>query len=216
MHWFSVAVPLFAALVIGAVVGRLTATPVIRRQQAEVDRLTRLVLHDPLSGLLNRSGLEDAFVRAASLRRYVIVIDLDAFKLANDRHGHPVGDQILSALGHRLADLASQHGGWAGRLGGDEFAVILPTTTRATALAVATAATGALTIADLPTGPLTVSGSAGLASVPEGYPWNGALTNADIALYQSKHVGRPIVFEAGMGYPRTPADRRRARDNTER
>ncbi|MBO3736678.1 GGDEF domain-containing protein [Actinoplanes sp. NEAU-H7] len=215
MHWFCAAVPYLTAVVIGAVAGRLTATPVIRRLHAQVDTLTRRALHDPLSGLLNRSGLQDAYARTAGQGRQVILVDLDAFKLANDQHGHPVGDQILSALGRRLAGLASQHDGWAGRLGGDEFAVILPAATSATAEAVAAAATAAITITDLPTGPLTVSGSAGLASVPAGYPWDSALTNADIALYHGKHAKRPVMFAAGMTYPRTEADRRRARDTTE-
>ncbi|MFC7530173.1 GGDEF domain-containing protein [Actinoplanes sp. GCM10030250] len=215
MHWFSAAVLCLTGLLLGAVAGRLAAAPLIRRLRAQVNTLTQRVLHDPLSGLLNRSGLEDAYTRAAMQGRQVILVDIDNFKLANDRHGHPVGDKILSALGHRLAELASRYGGWAGRLGGDEFAVILPTATSATAEAVAVAATADLAIADLPSGPLTVSGSAGLVSVPAGYPWESALTSADIALYHSKHAGGPVVFEAGMTYPRTPADRRRARDNSE-
>jgi diguanylate cyclase (GGDEF)-like protein len=213
MHWFSAAASCLTGLLIGAIAGRLAAAPLIRRLRAQVDTLTLLVLHDPLSGLLNRSGLEDAYTRTAGQHRQVILIDLDAFKLANDRHGHPVGDQILSALGHRLAELAARYGGWAGRLGGDEFAVILPTATSATAEAVAVAATADVTIADLPSGPLTISGSAGLVSVPASYPWKSALTNADIALYHSKHAGSPVAFQTGMTYPRTPADRRRARDN---
>ncbi|WP_317791541.1 GGDEF domain-containing protein [Actinoplanes sichuanensis] len=215
MHWIRAAVPYLAAGAIGVVAGRLTATPAIRRLHAQVDTLTHRVLRDPLSGLLNRSGLQDAYTRAAGEPRQVILVDLNAFKLANDQHGHPVGDHILSALGRRLATLASQHGGWAGRLGGDEFTVILPTATSATAEAVATAATAAITITDLPTGPLTVSGSAGLASVPAGYPWDSALTNADIALYHGNHAGKPVVFAAGMTYPRPETDRRRARDTTE-
>jgi diguanylate cyclase (GGDEF)-like protein len=216
MHWIRATVPYLAAAVIGTVAGRLTATPTLRRLRAQVDTLTHHVLHDPLSGLLNRSGLQDVYTRTAGEPRQVILVDLNAFKLANDQHGHPVGDHILSALGRRLAALASQHGGWAGRLGGDEFAVILPAATTATAEAVAAAATAAITIDDLPTGPLTVSGSAGLASVPAAYAWDSALTNADIALYHGKHAGKPVMFAAGMTYPRTEADRRRARDTTQR
>lgn len=214
MHCVSVALPWIAALLVGAAVGRVTATPLIRRLRASVDRLNQLVLHDSLSGLLNRSGLEDAYLRSAGHDRYLILVDLDAFKVANDQHGHPVGDQVLSAVGRRLAELAAPHGGWAGRLGGDEFAVILPTVTAATATTVAVAATAPVAITDLPTGPLTVSGSAGLALAPAHYPWTRALTNADIALYHGKHAGTPITYEPGMAYPRTPSTRRRARDDT--
>jgi diguanylate cyclase (GGDEF)-like protein len=215
LHWFSTVLLCLAALLLGAVAGRLTATPTIRHLTVQVDTLNRLVRHDPLSGLLNRSGLMEAYTRAAGQSRQVILVDLDGFKLANDQHGHPVGDHILFMLASRLAALAARHGGWAGRLGGDEFAVILPTASSETAKEVAVAATADLTITDLPTGPLTVSGSAGMTFAPPGYPWTRAWTNADIALYHSKRAARPVVFAAGMTYPRKPADRRRARDTTE-
>jgi diguanylate cyclase (GGDEF)-like protein len=98
---------------------------------AMVAKLGRLAETDQLTGLFNRTGLQRAAVRtlAEATRRdtplTVTVIDLDGFKLINDRDGHAAGDRLL-------VDLATA---WQGclrasdvlaRLGGDEFALLLP------------------------------------------------------------------------------------------
>ncbi|MBG0568819.1 GGDEF domain-containing protein [Actinoplanes aureus] len=212
MNCFSVAALCAAAAGLGAVAGRLSTVSLIRRLRTQIGTLTRLAHQDRVSGVLNRAGIQDAYTGAQGRDRHLILVDLDAFKSANDRHGHPAGDRILAALGSRLADLASQFDGWAGRLGGDEFALLVPAATQRTAETVAAAATAPLVISDLPTGPLTVSGSAGLAFAPAGYPWTRALTDADIALYQAKRCGVPVSYEHGMTYPRVPWPRRNARD----
>jgi diguanylate cyclase (GGDEF)-like protein len=214
MHCTLLAVAGCVAVVIGILAGRFSATPALRRLRAQIDRLTHLVRHDPLSGVLNRTGLTDAYADSSGRDRYLILVDLDEFKSANDQHGHPAGDRILSAMGGRLAALASQHGGWAGRLGGDEFALVLPDVTAAVAESAATAAATALTIQDLPTGPLIVASSTGRAHAPAGYPWTHALTDADIALYQAKRGRHPVVYRPGMTYPRAPWPRRQARADT--
>jgi diguanylate cyclase (GGDEF)-like protein len=213
---FSSWIKLGAAALAGAAVGRLSAAHRVRLLRAAVTHLTQLAHRDPLTGLLNRTGLERAYHHAASAPRCVILVDLDAFKLANDQHGHPAGDRVLAAFGQRLHSLASAVGGAAGRLGGDEFALILPSVGRELAEVTAAAATAAVVFPALPTGPLSVTGSAGLAFVPAGYPWTRALTDADIALYRSKRTGFPVSFQHGMTYPVLPRPRRRARDATDR
>lgn len=96
-------------------------------------RLEQLVKTDPLTGLLNRRGLESVLIRELSLARrngdevVGIVIDLDNFKGINDTHGHAAGDLVLKTVSNILQD-AVRASDWVGRVGGDEFIVFLPTT----------------------------------------------------------------------------------------
>ncbi|QMV63956.1 diguanylate cyclase [Pseudomonas berkeleyensis] len=92
-------------------------------------RLSELALQDPLTGLANRTALQQHLDQALarSVRRNellaVMLIDLDGFKPINDQHGHEFGDRVLAEVAQRLrqylrdADLPA-------RLGGDEFVVI--------------------------------------------------------------------------------------------
>lgn len=95
------------------------------------EHLRHLADHDPLTGLRNRRLFEhDLKLQVGRCQRYgeqaaLLAIDLDGFKLVNDRHGHKVGDDALKAVARtltrrlRATDLVA-------RLGGDEFAVLLP------------------------------------------------------------------------------------------
>ncbi len=84
---------------------------------------------DPLTGLLNRKGLQEQFDAAFSLAskegRYLsfAYIDLDRFKLVNDAHGHTVGDRLIREVASRIVE-ATADDGFVARLGGDEFAVV--------------------------------------------------------------------------------------------
>jgi diguanylate cyclase (GGDEF)-like protein len=200
-----------AAAALGAVAGRLSATPTIRLLRRQNDALAEQVRSDRLTGVLSRAGLEQAYSATNDSERFVIVVDLDTFKSVNDEHGHPAGDRVLSALGARLGDLASRQHGWAGRLGGDEFALILADCTASEALQAATYAVAAI-VTDSRTGSVQVRGSAGIAYAAATTSWPDALTDADIALYHAKQRGTVTLFEPGMTYPQRPAPRRRARD----
>ncbi|MCH1928268.1 GGDEF domain-containing protein, partial [Shewanella sp. C31] len=80
-------------------------------------------LTDPLTGLLNRRGLEVELPKLLALsRRYkapvsVVMLDIDRFKRVNDTYGHPVGDEVLTLLGRillasvRQEDLVVRYGG---------------------------------------------------------------------------------------------------------
>jgi diguanylate cyclase (GGDEF)-like protein len=91
--------------------------------------LTHLALHDPLTGLPNRDLLLDRLSQAlAAVDRTpslaVMFIDLDRFKLVNDRIDHAAGDNVLVQVAERLAGVA-RAGDTIARVGGDEFVALL-------------------------------------------------------------------------------------------
>lgn len=105
-------------------------------------RLEELVSTDPLTGILNRRGLEEALGREIErLARtgdqlVAILVDMDDFKSVNDSYGHAVGDAALKAMTSSLRE-ALRGGDQLGRVGGDEFLVLLSGTTTAEGVAVA-------------------------------------------------------------------------------
>ncbi|WP_171164026.1 diguanylate cyclase [Usitatibacter palustris] len=99
-----------------------------QRAAQERDTLHSLAHSDPLTGLLNRRGFDEALLtaleRAAPERAVALyVLDLDGFKGINDRFGHDVGDQLLRVVAQRLRGSVRSGDGVA-RIGGDEFVII--------------------------------------------------------------------------------------------
>lgn len=105
----------------------------ITRQKNLEKQLTEAATHDPLTGALNRAGLEVHFERTlARVQRdggvvSVALIDIDRFKYVNDTYGHNVGDSILVQLVHLLKSRLRKADSFA-RWGGEEFLVLLPDT----------------------------------------------------------------------------------------
>lgn len=94
-------------------------------------KLDREIQTDPLTGAMNRSGLDarigQEIVRAGRTGQTLalVLLDLDDFKLVNDLHGHSAGDRMLTGLVSALRQMVRPYDVIA-RVGGDEFMVLLP------------------------------------------------------------------------------------------
>jgi diguanylate cyclase (GGDEF)-like protein len=178
-----------------------------RALQAANERLKELTLMDPLTELANRRRFADVLgaawhsARERHTSMAVVMIDIDHFKLYNDRYGHPAGDACLRKVSAIVASTVRQGTDLVCRYGGEEFAIILPEADRQRAHDVAERVRKA--IAGLgephlgsPTGHLTLS--VGVAAVvPSEHGAADALVQAaDTALYQAKQNGRNTVWAA--------------------
>lgn len=171
---------------------------VVRRSLHDNERMTRLwqaAHHDPLTGLLNRRGLEEQQAVLAGGRPRprvtVIAMDLDHFKVVNDTFGHDQGDVLLAAVGAAIRQ-ALRPTDLAARLGGEEFLMILPGMSAVDGSSVAERLRQAVALIDgLPDG-RRITASCGVASCRRGLP-EELFREADRALYQAKREGRDRV-----------------------
>lgn len=186
------------------------------------EQLEQQAFHDHLTGLFNRrhaSTVIPPLLSRASEEAPVslIILDLDYFKQVNDRYGHDVGDKVLSVFARILGD-SLQADEMAFRYGGEEFLVVLPATSRDTALDRCARWRRELAghdIAELKQ--VALSFSAGIALAPQaGTSLTECTKAADVALYRAKISGRntDIVWGEHLDgiVPEGPADNGNAGD----
>lgn len=157
---------------------------------------------DALTGLSNRrtvdAALEGAVARARRTQAplTVIALDLDHFKLVNDRHGHAAGDALLAATGATLrANL--RDGDVPARVGGEEFLILMPDTDETSAQLVAERIRAAVAGLEIPEVRTPVTASLGIAHLdPFELDGRQLLLRADRALYAAKGSGRNQVVSA--------------------
>jgi diguanylate cyclase (GGDEF)-like protein/PAS domain S-box-containing protein len=173
-----------------------------KRHEAELERLAT---QDPLTGLANHrvfhERLRAEFARALrqDLRLSVAVLDLDHFKQVNDRHGHPVGDQVLREAGERLRQVVRE-GEILARVGGEEFAWILTGMGEDGAYAAVERAREV--IGERPfaqAGTVTLSGGVAELVAPDAV--DDLYSRADQALYRAKQSGRNRTVRHGSPEP---------------
>jgi len=177
------------------------------RTNSQRDQLQLLASQDPLTGTRNRRAMNDELKIAMSVRRRhgnsfgVLLMDLDHFKLINDRFGHQIGDQVLVAFADLIRS-ASREEDRLFRFGGEEFLLLLPNTDRQGLLAAADHLQRQIA-QDLesPGGPVTVS--MGGAILRKGEHWESWLKRADLHLYEAKSAGRNRVI---LDAPATAGD----------
>lgn len=159
-----------------------------RRIRAELEATT-----DPLTGLLNRRGLDQRLgALPPDLPCGVMLVDLDGFKQINDTLGHDAGDAILVEVGARLRQ-SVRHDDLIARLGGDEFAIVLvgADVTKLQLLAERTVAAMQGSFDACGNSGLTVGASVGAAwSATPLVTQRAVMMRADRALYQAKAAGR--------------------------
>lgn len=108
-----------------------THVDITKEKRYELE-LAKLAHRDPLTDLLNRKALLEAFevLRQSTIGGALMFIDLDDFKANNDRYGHKFGDSLLLKIAEMLR-LELNESSTIARLGGDEFVVLLDTSDRA-------------------------------------------------------------------------------------
>ncbi len=172
------------------------------RRAREV-RLEHLAYHDPLTGLMNRTGFREHLEAclAGDGAATLLAVDLDGFKSVNDNFGHMVGDALLQAFAVRLSALAGDSA--FARIGGDEFAFLLAR--RADPLAARETAEGLLRALQEPFHvaghTLQIGLSVGIAMAPlHTNQFDELLLRADLALFAAKKGGgrRACFFHTGM------------------
>ncbi len=199
----------------------------VMRYEAELEFQAR---HDALTGLANRTLLNERLERAISNARHsgtalwVVFVDLDRFKFVNDTLGHEAGDILLKVLAERLK-LAVREADTVARMGGDEFVLVLPEGTGSDAgMAVIQ------NISDAVAEPLQIQSheffltcSIGIAVYPSDGGSAETLTkHADIAMYRAKEMGRntwqfyaPSMSERTLARLEIEADLRHALERDE-
>jgi diguanylate cyclase len=175
----------------------------VARLRHELEVAQGLACRDPLTGLLNRRGLDQQLQRdwsTAGGLSSLLIVDIDQFKAVNDAHGHLLGDKVIMAVARALQVCAGSRGPVA-RIGGEEFSALLLQTGAETALGLAEQVRSSVergrirrSEAGDSIGGVTVS--IGIACSHAGEPFESLMLRADRALYQSKAAGRNRVTVA--------------------
>ncbi|GFZ82799.1 diguanylate cyclase [Elstera cyanobacteriorum] len=176
----------------------------IEQRKILEDELRRLATLDALTGALTRRRFLELFDQELARRNRtnlplsVLMIDLDHFKLINDRFGHATGDLALTHFSAVCKACLRTHD-HLGRMGGEEFAALLPETNIEDAHVVAERLRRSIAAAKISLTEdehLTLTVSIGVAECYGFQPPEAILAAADRALYQAKHAGRNRVIRA--------------------
>lgn len=169
----------------------------------ELDRVSTQARHDPLTGALNRKGLEEALEREISTVRRketplcTALLDIDNFKRINDTMGHATGDEALRHLATVARECMRPQDTLA-RFGGEEFVILLPDTPLDKGIEAMTRLQRELTKRFFLTGSekILITFSAGVAQLAPEEAGMEAIRRADQAMYLAKRAGKNRVLGA--------------------
>lgn len=169
----------------------------------ELDRVSTQARHDPLTGALNRKGLEEAVEREiSSVRRKetplcMALLDIDNFKKLNDTMGHATGDIALAHLA-KVARECMRPQDTLARYGGEEFVILLPDTPLDKGIEAMTRLQRELTKKFFLAGTekMLITFSAGVAQLAPDETGSDAIRRADKAMYLAKRAGKNRVLGA--------------------
>jgi len=174
----------------------------IRSLEGELEQVSQQLQEDPLTGALNRRGLDAEFTRMQSrvVRQgqplTLALLDLDHFKAVNDTHGHDTGDAVLKALVAQAKRLIRPSDRVA-RMGGEEFMLLLPDTPVQQSLVVVqrllVAFSDQTLVQDSAGRRIPLSFSAGVAELCPDEDFPAIYQRVDAALLQAKQAGRKRV-----------------------
>ena len=177
-----------------------------KQDRAELERLARF---DALTNLLNRRSIMEKLDEwILHVNRYkghlsIAMLDIDHFKLVNDRHGHQVGDRVLADTAHYI-QRGVRATDFAGRYGGEEFLLVLPKTDASGAAIMAERTRKSLQGVPMHNAGgknFKVTVSAGIAEWCDGDDVDSLIARADAALYRAKAAGRNRVEVAAAVEP---------------
>jgi diguanylate cyclase (GGDEF)-like protein len=180
----------------------VTLETLLRTSRAREEQLSYLASHDPLTGVLNRRGLElEALSEAGRSRRSgatlaALLIDCDDFKRVNARLGQSGGDRALREMAMRMEG-ALRPTDRSGRIGGDEFLVLLPDTRLAEARCVAERIRTEIATLEFASsgGPVALTVSVGVVALPDDVTsLERVVSLADAPLRRSKALGKNHVY----------------------
>jgi diguanylate cyclase len=169
----------------------------------ELDRVSAQARHDPLTGALNRQGLDEALnrevsnVRRKELPLCMAMLDIDNFKKLNDQLGHATGDAALTHLAD-VARAVMRPQDTLSRYGGEEFVILLPDTPLDKGIEAITRLQRELSKHFFLAGTekVLITFSAGVAQLGASEAGHDAIRRADQAMYLAKRAGKNRVLGA--------------------
>lgn len=163
----------------------------VTERAVAIEQLRLMADHDPLTGILNRRGLEVAFNRLADRTVALAYLDLDRFKLINDLYGHTAGDAILIMLCRQVGEMLATAKAHFGRIGGDEFVVVFDSSDIAATETLCRAIIETVFVEpfQLESKAFSVNASIGLIEVVPGTLLTDAISAADRACHSAKDSG---------------------------
>jgi diguanylate cyclase (GGDEF)-like protein len=162
-------------------------------------KFQKMASTDSLTGIGNRAGISDILIQ--EIKKYyaknqalsLIIVDIDHFKVINDRYGHDRGDEVLKEIANNLKDNIRATDG-IGRWGGEEFMLVCPNTTLNNAYQLAEKLRQQFKTLNLSDG-IEITGSFGVAGFSD-ESIESFIKRADEALYKAKESGRNCVIQA--------------------